>query len=255
MSRDESIGTATSTGAVGDGCYALIDDGNLVLAGDHSPAPALAERVHDAFRALVLDPEFPCVGARSAINQGSYRFGMYSDLRAAESTAALARDLRAFVAEQPHIDGEFTTFIAGFDTPKVREPRDFETLLWDQLRALHALDEAPWDATVSRDPTEPNFSFSFAGRAFFIVGLAPSGERWARTFPWPLLVFNAHFQFERLRETGQFQRMQDVIRERDEQLEGDINPNLADFGEHTEARQYSGREVGEDWSCPVRFDD
>ena len=244
MSRDESIGHGTSTGAVRDGCYALIDDGNLVLAGDHSPAPALAQHVHDAFRALVLDPEFPCVGARSAINQGSYRFGDVQRPASAPSPLpSLARDLRAFVAEQPHIEGEFTTFIAGFDTPKVREPEDFETLLWDQLRALHALDDAAWDPTVSRDPTDPDFSFSFAGRAFFIVGLAPSGERWARTFPWPVLVFNAHFQFERLRATGQFQRMQDVIRERDEQLEGDINPNLADFGEHTEARQYSGREV------------
>jgi FPC/CPF motif-containing protein YcgG len=238
-----------------DACYALLEGDALVCAADHEPAPALATRVHAAFRALVLDPEFPCVGARSAINQGSYRFGMYDDMRSADSAHALARDLRSFVAEQPQIEGEFTTFIACFDTPKVSDPEAFERLLWDQLASLHALDTEPWDPTVSRDPTDGRFSFSFAGRAFFVVGLAPSGRRWARTFSWPVLAFNAHFQFEQLRRSGQFSRMQDVIRERDEQLEGDINPNLANFGEHTEARQYSGREVGDDWRCPVRFDE
>jgi FPC/CPF motif-containing protein YcgG len=106
---------------------------------------------------------------------------------------------------------------------------------------------------VSSDPASPTFSFSFAGRAYFVVGLSPAGTRWARTFPWPLLAFNPHAQFEELRRTGQFERMQTVIRERDTQLEGDVNPNLANFGEHTEARQYSGREVGDDWRCPVTF--
>jgi FPC/CPF motif-containing protein YcgG len=69
-----------------------------------------------------------------------------------------------------------------------------------------------------------------------------------------LLAFNAHFQFEQLRESGQFERMQEVIRDRDTELEGDVNPNLANFGEHTEAKQYSGREVGDDWGCPVTFE-
>jgi FPC/CPF motif-containing protein YcgG len=113
--------------------------------------------------------------------------------------------------------------------------------------------EHDWDPSVSRDPDDPRFAFSFGGRAFFVVGLAPSGERWARTFPWPLLAFNAHRQFRELRKSGQFERMQEVVRQRDEALEGDINPNLSDWGTHTEARQYSGREVDEKWRCPVRF--
>ena len=72
--------------------------------------------------------------------------------------------------------------------------------------------------------------------------------------PWPTLAFNAHSQFEQLRETGQFERIQTVIRDRDRELEGDLNPNLSNFGEHTEARQYSGREVEADWVCPVVFE-
>ena len=169
------------------------------------------------------------------------------------ATAGLARDLCSFVQEQSQLTGQFTTFIASFDAPKAIQPIEFEALLWQQLERLHETDRSPWDPTVSSDPAEPTFSFSFAGRAFFVVGLAPNGERWARTFPWPTLAFNAHFQFEQLREAGQFERMQDVVRERDRVIEGDINPNLSDFAEHPDARQYAGRAVGDSWRCPVTF--
>ena len=41
--------------------------------------------------------------------------------------------------------------------------------------------------------------------------------------------------------------MQDVIRIRELSLQGSLNPNLADHGNVTEARQYSGRPVEPDW--------
>ena len=47
--------------------------------------------------------------------------------------------------------------------------------------------------------------------------------------------------------------MQHVVRDRDREIEGDVNPNLSDFGEHTDARQYSGRAVDDSWRCPVDF--
>lgn len=236
--------------------YTKYDDGTLVVAHSGEPAAALASRVHDAFRALVLDPEFPCVGARAAVNQGTYRFGMFETLGDGASSAELAACLQAFAGEYPSIDSDFTSFIACFDAPKVKDGEEFERLLWRTLEQLHAIDRTQheWDPAVSRDPDDPRFSFSIGGRAFFVVGLAPSGERWARTFPWPLLAFNPHEQFERLREQGQFERIQEVVRERDVALEGSTNPNLADWGDHTEARQYSGRPVGPEWRCPARFD-
>ena len=238
--------------AIANSCYARLADDRLVV-GDGEDAPALASRVHAALRALVLDPEFPCVGSRSAFNQNSYRFAMYTEMNTDAATAGLAHDLFAFTREQPSIEGQFTTFVACFDTPKVKEPLEFEELLWAQLQRLHVVDTQAWDPDVSADPADPQFSFSFGGRAIYVDGLAPSGTRWARTFPWPLLAFNLHEQFEQLRESGQFERMQEVIRERDVELEGDVNPNLSNFGEHTEARQYSGREVEADWRCPVTF--
>ncbi len=42
------------------------------------------------------------------------------------------------------------------------------------------------------------------------------------------------------------------IRARELRLDGTLNPNLAEFGYHSEARQYSGRPTEETWTCPFR---
>ena len=107
-----------------------------------------------------------------------------------------------------------------------------------------------WDPTVSADPAQPDFSFSVGGRAFFVVGLHPLASRLARRAPVPCLVFNFHNQFESLRASGKYQGMQKVIRQRELQLQGTINPVLAQFGDASEARQYSGVAVDAQWTCP-----
>ena len=100
-------------------------------------------------------------------------------------------------------------------------------------------------------PDDPMFSFSFGGHALFRRRAASRTARAFREpFSWPALVFNPHAQFERLRGEGRFERIQHAIREREIALQGSLNPNLADFGERSEARQYSGRAVEENWRCP-----
>ena len=42
----------------------------------------------------------------------------------------------------------------------------------------------------------------------------------------------------------------EAILDRDVKLAGDINPMLARHGTVSEARQYSGRVIEPDWSCP-----
>ncbi len=121
-----------------------------------------------------------------------------------------------------------------------------------QLQRLHECDdpETDWDPSVSDDSDDPMFSFSFAGHAYFIVGLHAHSSRISRSFRWPTLVFNPHSQFGQLRGEGRFKRIQQAIRARELAVQGSINPNLADFGERSEARQYSGRAVEELWRCP-----
>jgi FPC/CPF motif-containing protein YcgG len=75
-------------------------------------------------------------------------------------------------------------------------------------------------------------------------------SRLSRQFEKPMLIFNLHRQFDELRASGQYTRLRDTIRTRDRKLQGDNNPMLADFGENSEARQYSGRQVGPEWKCP-----
>ena len=232
--------------------YAAFSGGKLVRVPSGERAAPLQEFVHDSFRSLVLNPKFSCVGAKSAVQRGGYRFGLYDALGAPGATAGLARDLFEFVEDQPSLEGEFTTFVASFGGPVTADEGQFERVLWAQLQRLHEEDRPhhPWDPAVSSDPEDSNFAFSFAGRAFFVVGLHPAASRFARRFAWPTLIFNAHEQFEKLREDGRFGRLREVIRARDKDLQGDLNPNLSDFGEFPEARQYSGRPAEEEWRCP-----
>jgi uncharacterized protein len=233
--------------------YAAFQDTRLVLPQTPDIKPnALLSFVHDSFRALVLNPQFSCVGAKSAVQTGSYRIGHYAELGSPGATAGLAQDLNTFIQEQPAMDAEFSTLVATFTGPVGTNEEEFERLLWNQLQNLHELDfrHHRWDPTVSDDPADPHFSFSFAEHSFFVVGLHPASSRFTRRFAWPTLVFNIHSQFEALRASGRFERMQDVIRKRETNLQGDINVNLANFGEASEARQYSGRPVESDWRCP-----
>jgi uncharacterized protein len=120
-----------------------------------------------------------------------------------------------------------------------------------QLQAIHDLDiqEHPWASDVSDDPGSADFAFSVASRAFFVVGLHPRSSRLARRAPRPTLVFNFHGQFEALRASGRYEKLEAAIRERDVALQGYINPVLARFGEASEAFQYSGRAQG---GCPFQ---
>jgi FPC/CPF motif-containing protein YcgG len=208
-----------------------------------------AGRVGSAFRQMVLDPQFSCLGARAAFNEGTYRIGTYDKLGSETSTPALANDLLSF-SDSDLSRGDYSTFIAVFEQPVVLTEGQFEERLWLQLRLLHDLDLKEWDPEVARDPADSEFSFSFAGKAFYVLGMHANSSRLARRFAWPTLVFNPHAQFERLRNDGKWKRMQGTIRAREIARQGNINPMLSEFGEKSEARQYSGRPVADDWQAP-----
>jgi len=232
------------------GNFCRVSDGTLTRPYDDQPPSALTILVHDAFRALALNERFSCVAGRAAIRRNAYRFGLYARLGSARSTADLAHDLTRF-AEDPDLGNEpLTTFVASFVDPVPGDEEEFERLLWATLQQLNDADAAPWTAESQPEPDDPEFSFSFNGTGFFVVGLHARSSRFARRFAWSTLVFNPHAQFDRLRQEGCYGRFRDVIRARDVDLQGTPNPMLRDFGEESEARQYSGRAVGETWKCP-----
>ncbi|MDQ4122411.1 MAG: YqcI/YcgG family protein [Acidobacteriota bacterium] len=235
--------------------YARWSSGKLTGALD-SPQkmPSLAAAIHNKFRAHVSAGDFPCLGAKAAFNSNCYRFGFYREMNKPATTRTLAHDLWEYAREQPDFGTDYATFVAAFAEPLVSDEIQWEQQLWAQLQSLHELDTRffEWNQSVSSNPENAEFSFSFAETAFFVVGLHPISSRLARRFAYPILVFNAHDQFDNLRRKNKFERMKEIVRERDFRLQGSINPNLSDFGEQSEARQYSGRAVEKDWKCPFR---
>lgn len=232
--------------------YSRLDGSRLVgLPGGQDPTPA-HRFAHESLRATILNSGYPCLGAQAAIRSGRYAMGLYEELASERISQGLAYDLFEFVGEQDSWDPHLSTFIACFTAPVALDEPAFERALWRQLQRLHELDRKhhAWDPAVSDDPTNPRFSFSFAGRAYFVVGLHAANSRWSRRFVWPTLVFNAHRQFERLRVRRRLNTMQRRIRQRDQALQGNLNPNLSEFGDASEARQYSGRAVESAWRCP-----
>lgn len=195
-------------------------------AGRHpgETGEVLADFVRRQFAHLVMDAAFPCLGGRSAFQRQAYVFHLYDDLRNPEGVARLGADLAAFSLTRPSLPGRFATFVASFLAPVVPDGTAWDELIWRTLQRLHGMDEAPWDPSVSSDPSDPDFLFSFAGEGYVVVGLHPAASRYARRFAYPTLVFNAHAQFQELRDRGEFERFQSSIQKRDIRLQGSVNP-------------------------------
>jgi len=225
----------------------------LTAAEETARSDPFLFETHAAFREMVLQTGFSCIGAKAAFHDRAYGFATYSILGSTQSTAGLCRDLYHFAQSEIVRQSEYATLVTVFRNPLDIDEPTFEQLLWEQLFELHTADKAhfAWDSSVSADPGDPQFSFSFAGCAFYVIGMHDRSSRIARRFPWPALIFNPHEQFERLRTDGKWKKMQKAIRAREMILQGSVNPMLSDFGEQSEARQYSGRPVAEDWTPPM----
>ena len=203
---------------------------------------------------LISDLGFPCVGAKTALSKNQITVVEARDLRCPADDQMILSAVHAFVDRYERDNSLYASLIVSFGGPNPMTEDEFEGLMWAKLQALHELDSCDyaWDPAVSADPTAANFSLSLGGRAFYVIGLHPQSSRKARRFAMPAIVFNLHDQFERLRVTGDYETMQKLVRRRDRVFSGSVNPMLADFGTHSEARQYSGRSVEADWNCPFR---
>jgi uncharacterized protein len=204
---------------------------------------------------------FPCVGAKAALARHRIRCvqaGSLASPKEAERVHDGLTAFSAFLASRSPRSRAVHSFAVIFSGPGDTDERGFEALMWRFLQRLHDIDRArghAWAADAVRAPDHPRFSLSIATHPYFVVGLHPGASRLARRFDVPVLVCNSHRQFERLRADGRYARMQAATRARDLALQGSLNPNLADFGTASEARQYSGRAVEDDWRCPLRIRD
>ena len=243
-------------------------DSDTAFQGSHFIEPRTVEGVYrhhpereltsadtailNSIRSHVLGSDYPCVMARSVFNRDAFRVATYGELGAPGNAAQLARDVYEFSSEFAAPVTGAVSFVACFDGPAPNDEAGFETAMWAQLQSLHEIDKTrfDWNDEVRSDPNSPDFSFSVGGRAFFLIGMHPAASRIARRTALPMIVFNLHEQFVELKAHGKFNKVRDTIQLRDKQLQGSVNPMSADYGERSEAAQYSGRAVGREWACP-----
>lgn len=215
--------------------------------------PALRHPRINAFEEFVRDPSFPCVGAKAALAKRQMSYVVARDIRSALNDLEIHTAIRGIVDLYRENPAPFRSLAVIFDTDTALDELSFEQYLWERLQSLSDKDDRlgqKCDERVAHDPGHPEFSISFGGEAFFIVGLHPKASRPARRFERPTMIFNLHDQFEKLREEGQYAKLRASILDRDIKIAGDINPMLAQHGEVSAARQYSGRAVGAEWKCP-----
>ncbi|GAA1991789.1 hypothetical protein GCM10009817_37410 [Terrabacter lapilli] len=239
------LATALPEGSDQHGLESTLD----LLAGmDLARSPE--QDVARALELMVTHAEFPCLGAKSVFRRGGLAHVVLDDMTDPDVPARLLEQLRAFAGD---IEGEkgFHSFIATFRGPVPTDEATFEAALFQLLQRLHDADDESWADGVGTDPNDPHFAFSAGGTAYFIVGLHPAASRVARRAPLPTLVFNPHDQFEELRAEGRFDHMRSTIRRRDVDLQGFVNPMVADHGDSTEALQYSGRQHPAGWQPPL----
>jgi FPC/CPF motif-containing protein YcgG len=212
---------------------------------------AMVEATERAFAAFIAQKAFPCLGAKASQAQRRLHCLCVHDIASARDDRRISASLQAFAAQQDD-DSLFVSLAVLFPCSARLSEQEFEAALWQRLRAIHAIDRAThdWDASVSNDPMSAQFSMSVGGKAFYVVGLHPDASRRARRFRCPVLVFNLHSQFERLRVDGRYEKLRQAIIRRDTAFSGSPNPMLAVHGKSSEARQYSGRQVDAEWVCP-----
>lgn len=202
------------------------------------------------FKDFIIKQKHPCVMANTVFKMDDYHLKVYDTILSNEIINPILSDIETYINNYDFESNSFETLIICFKDNDFKTETEFEKALWNFLQKLHNNDDEAWDPNVSQDPNDPNFSFSLKGKAFYIVGMHPKSSRLARQAPYCTIVFNLHWQFEKLREMGAYQAVKKRIRLRDKKLQGSINPVLKDFGKDSETKQYSGRNIENNWKCP-----
>lgn len=224
-----------------------------------SIAPSLvrydAARLVTSLEDHIAEPAFPCVGAKSAMNSGLLQVVTAWSIISAWDDLLIHRALLDWSNRYGADCEGLRSLAVVFSEPCDLDEVSFEAAIWDRIQSLADKDGwrgQPYQEGVSSDPDDPHFSLSFGGKAYFVVGMHPNASRAARRTAYPTMVFNLHDQFVRLRKQQRYEKLRSAILARDEQLDGTKNPMLARHGEVSEARQYSGRAVPNDWQCPFK---
>ncbi|HLK96483.1 MAG TPA: guanitoxin biosynthesis heme-dependent pre-guanitoxin N-hydroxylase GntA [Hymenobacter sp.] len=211
-----------------------------------------ANIIKEEYFAFIQNKDFPCVAAKTAFTWKQLHCLVVDHMACPKDDQAILDFLYGFVDEYRQSTKLYHSAAIIFKGPEDSTEAEFEEFFWQRLQAVSNLDARRYgyDPRVVADPASPDFSFSLKEEAFFVIGLHPGSSRLARQFQHPTLVFNAHAQFEQIREANRYDFLRNTIRTRDLAYSGSINPMLQDYGEASEVYQYTGRAYDETWKCP-----
>ena len=206
------------------------------------------------FENFIRNKNFPCVAAIAALKNEQIMTYVAANMACPKDDHGILNFIYRFTDIYRKSDAGFFSAAVIFRSPHIRVAEVFEDLLWQRLQALAVLDAGnfDYDGRVNAHPLSPEFSFSLKKEAFFIVGMNPASSRLSRKFNYPVLIFNPHEQFRKLRELNRYDKMKKIIRQRDIAYSGSVNPMLNDFSKVSEATQYSGAEHDKMWKCPLK---
>lgn len=203
--------------------------------------------------AFIMDKNFPCIMAKSVFKNGFLNIHEITTLEDENVMRDVLEKFYIFIDNYRRYPNKLSSFIITIKNAAYKDFSSFETNFWMFLKTLHQTDKKKYvhDSRVSSDPEAGNFGFSVKEEAFFILALHPKSPRLARRFFSPAIVFNPHQQFEAMRKNGMFKKVRNIIRKRDELLQGSFNPMLEDFGEKSEVFQYLGKTYEPEAPCPL----
>jgi FPC/CPF motif-containing protein YcgG len=205
-----------------------------------------------AYKEHIATRDFPCIAAKTALAKEQVHCLVVDHMACPKDDQAILHFLYAFIDDYRASPNVYNSAVVIFKGPEKIDEETFDRYFWQRLQAIADMDATRYgyDTRVDRDPASPKFSFSLKEEAFYIIGLHPASSRRARRFKFPSLVFNAHSQFEKLREDNKYASMRKAVRKRDVKFSGSVNPMLAEFGEESEVFQYTGRQYDKNWKCP-----
>ncbi len=204
---------------------------------------------------FISNKNFPCIGAKASLAKNQAQCMVAGNMACPASDVAIKDFLYHFTDSYRNTGQLFYSAAVIFTGPQNISEDIFETLLWQRLQALTELDATRfgYDKRVSADPASAAFSFSLKEEAYFILGLHPASSRASRQFKYPALIFNPHDQFEQLKQTNKYDMIKQAVRKRDIQFSGSVNPMLSDHGKSPEILQYTGKNYGSKFTCPLKI--
>ncbi|ASQ44786.1 guanitoxin biosynthesis heme-dependent pre-guanitoxin N-hydroxylase GntA [Legionella clemsonensis] len=207
------------------------------------------KNIIEQFKALLAEPNYPCIGAKAAAKGELLNFIMADDLRSSKCDLTILYHIYQFIHDWRINSESLQTLVVIFNAPTLMTEVMFERLLWTRLLQLHYLDAkvSGCNASVDTAYLTTKFNFYFGEEAFFIVGMHPGSSRRARYFARPVLIFNLQKQFEKLQHEDIYSHLCKQIRARDCAYSGSVNP-LIDAADFTDARGEQAVET--EYSCP-----